>query len=77
MEKWIYRNLRKFRNTMISQKLFKKYGGTEKIIKDLDKHGLSCRITPKEAHFYMKSGTRLKNFTLTRDTWYLIEVVRR
>jgi hypothetical protein len=43
LKPYVYRNLREYGNTIISSKVYKRYG-EEAILTDLKKHGLECQI---------------------------------
>ena len=43
LKPYVYRNLREYGNTIISMKVYKRYG-KETILKDLKEHGLECQL---------------------------------
>ena len=44
MEKYVYEHLKRYGNTVISEKVYDKMG-EKKILKDLKRHGFDCEIT--------------------------------
>lgn len=43
LKPYVYRNLREYGNTIISSKVYKRYG-EEAILTDLKRHGLECQM---------------------------------
>ena len=67
LKPYVYKNLREYGNTIISSKVYKRYG-EEAILTDLKKHGLECQM------FITKQGASLSSSKIIEHV--LVEVVR-
>ena len=63
LESYIYKNLQRYGNCLISENLMKRIG-KNKILKDLKDHGLDCTIEVRKVADRKKYMTHIEEFAI-------------
>ena len=63
LESYIYKNLQRYGNCLISENLMKRIG-KNKILKDLKEHGLDCTIEVRKVADRKKYMTHIEEFVI-------------
>lgn len=72
LDKYVYKNLERFGNTVIGEEDYKKYG-EEKILSNLKRHGLNCKF--KIVEYHIKEAWNQIDVKTVLDKTYIVEVV--